>query len=125
MSADPKRSLRVPCAQYTFGHFEYESNEEDVIIDYDVIMVQSVVSPRERNRVCSAVPTEPSDRRTVAQQVGADRTIGIKNVFVPWELSKQYDVVLDEAAGWVVTSNGKKPTTVEFLGVLQVQRVAT
>ena len=71
------------------------------------------------------VPLFPqSDRRTVAQQVGADRTIGIKNVFVPWELSKQYDVVLDEAAGWVVTSNGKKPTTVEFLGVLQVQRVA-
>jgi hypothetical protein len=40
-------------------------------------------------------------------------------VFVPWELSKQYDVLLDETAGWVVTLTGKKPTTVEFIGVLQ------
>jgi hypothetical protein len=27
-------------SQYSFGHFEYESNEEDVIVDYDVIMVR-------------------------------------------------------------------------------------
>ena len=65
-------------AQFTQGHFEYESNEEDHLKDWDVILIGKY-------------------------------TIGIKDVFEAWELSKQYDHKRPSVGTTTQTVHGSKP----------------